>query len=192
MAGIVPAPLRAALPPTPRQSRGPFYPATKPPDSDADLVRVAGQPVPARGTVAHLFGRLLDPDGRPLGGARVEIWQCDADGHYRHPRDRGGRGGDPGFQGYGRTASDADGRFRFRTIRPVAYPGRTPHIHMTIAAADGRELTTQLYVAGEPGNAGDFLYQRLGPAAARVAAPFEPAPSVEPGALAAIYELVIA
>ena len=85
---------------TPRQPTGPFYPLELPLDSDNDLVRVAGRPRSARGVVTHVFGKVVSPDGRPLRGARVEIWQCDADGRYHHPRDRGG-GADPDFQGFG-------------------------------------------------------------------------------------------
>lgn len=181
----------AALVPTPRQSAGPFYPQTKPVDSDADLVQVAGQPRRARGIVAHVFGRVLDPAGRPIEGAAVEIWQCDADGRYHHPSDRGGRGGDPGFQGYGRTRADADGGYRFRTIRPVAYPGRTPHIHVAVATPNGRRLTTQLYVAGDVRNERDFLYRGLGAAATQVTVPFDPAPDIEPNALAASFDIVV-
>lgn len=148
---------------TPRQPAGPFYPVDLPLDQDADLVNVAGQPAPARGRVSDLYGRLLDADGRPLAGLRVEIWQCDANGRYRHPHDRGGAAPDPGFQGFGHALSDADGRYRFRTIRPVPYPGRTPHIHVAVHRPDEGAFVTQLYVAGEPGNGEDFLYRRIPP-----------------------------
>ncbi|MBX3679112.1 MAG: intradiol ring-cleavage dioxygenase [Rhodocyclaceae bacterium] len=156
----VPGLARAALP-TPRQTAGPFYPVELPLDRDNDLVHVEGQPAPARGAITDLSGRLLDSDGRPLAAMRIEIWQCDANGRYRHPRD-GGRGPiDPGFQGFGRTVSDADGRYRFLTIRPVPYPGRTPHIHVAVFPAGREPFVTQLYVADEPRNAEDFLYRSI-------------------------------
>ena len=146
----------AALTATPRQTPGPFYPATIPLDSDSDLVAVDGRPQPAAGQVTHVFGRVLDQAGRPLPGLRVEIWQCDAAGRYHHPRDRGG-GADPNFQGYGQRTVGDDGAYRFRTIRPVAYPGRAPHIHFALSGQGVERLTTQMYVAGEPLNEGDIL-----------------------------------
>lgn len=162
VAAFVAAPVlaRTALT-TPRQTAGPFYPLALPLDRDNDLVHVAGQPMPARGAIANLSGRLLDQDGRPLGGTRIEIWQCDANGRYRHPRDSGDREIDPGFQGFGQTVSDAEGRYRFLTIRPVPYPGRTPHIHVAVYPAGREPFVTQLYVAGEPRNGDDFLYRAI-------------------------------
>jgi protocatechuate 3,4-dioxygenase beta subunit len=113
---------------TPRQTEGPFYPVELPTDRDSDLVRVTGADAQAMGQVAHVMGRVLDPRGRPVPGALVEIWQCDANGRYLHPGDRGGPR-DLRFQGYGQALTEAGGGYHFRTIRPVPYPGRTPHIH---------------------------------------------------------------
>ena len=144
----LPHPTWAALTPTPRQTAGPFYPLSLPLDADADPVMVAGRAAPARGTVTHVVGRVLEPGGRAVPGARIEIWQCDALGHYHHPLDGGGA--DPNFQGYGATVADRDGFYRFRTIRPVAYPGRTPHVHFALAGPGFERFTTQMYVAGEP------------------------------------------
>ena len=90
----------------------------------------------------------------------MEIWQCDEAGHYHHPGD-GGRA-DPSFQGFGRVAVGADGQYRFRTIRPVPYGGRTPHIHFKVKLGPRELLTTQLYVAGDPHNERDGLWRRLG------------------------------
>jgi protocatechuate 3,4-dioxygenase beta subunit len=104
-----PAGALAALTPTPRQSRGPFYPDRLPLDRDNDLVRVAGREGLARGEITHLTGRVLDRSGRPLSGALVEIWQCDANGRYIHSGDVGGAPRDLGFQGYGRFETAADG-----------------------------------------------------------------------------------
>lgn len=161
---------------TPRQSAGPFYPDQLPLDDDNDLVRVAGRSEPAKGQVSDLTGRLLDRNGQPVGNTRIEIWQCDANGRYRHTRDPGRSPIDPGFQGFGRAVSDAQGRYRFRTIRPVSYPGRTPHIHVAVYPDGERPFVTQLYVADEPRNAEDFLYRRI-PVEQRglVTAAFEPA-----------------
>src|SRR3954465_5918315 len=97
----------------------------------------------------------------PLSGATVENWQCDAHGRYLHPADTGKRPRDSAFQGYGRMTSGADGAYRFRTIRPVAYPGRTPHIHFAVSPPGRRQLITQMYVAGEPQNQSDSLYTSI-------------------------------
>jgi protocatechuate 3,4-dioxygenase beta subunit len=147
--------------PTPRMTEGPFYPRRFPPDSDADLTRVAGQAKPAEGKVLEVSGQVLDRSGRPRAGARVEIWQCDARGQYHHVGEPEGSE-DPGFQGFGAVTTDAEGRYAFRTIKPVAYPGRTPHIHFTVAEGGRRRLTSQMFVEGESANERDGLYRHLG------------------------------
>lgn len=186
-------PLAAAsgLVATPRQTAGPFYPEDLPLDSDNDLLRVSGQERPAAGTPLQLFGRVLTDSGRPLPGLRVEIWQCDAFGHYHHPRDRGSA--DPAFQGYGQTLTSADGAYRFRTIRPVAYPGRTPHIHFAISGTGIERLTTQMYVAGEPLNERDGILSRIRDEAARdsVMVALAPAPDEEPEGLRGSFDIVL-
>lgn len=151
----------ALLRATPVQTAGPFYPPELPLDDDNDLTRVAGTDAVAAGHVTDLSGRVLDVNGTPLTGLRIEIWQCDANGRYRHPRDRGGHEPDPNFQGHGHTISDPEGRYRFRTIRPVPYPGRTPHIHMAVFPKGTEPFTYQLYVAGEPRNEDDFLFRQV-------------------------------
>lgn len=178
---------------TPRQSRGPFYPVELPLDSDNDLVQVAGQSELAEGTVSHLFGRITDDHGRPARGAQIEIWQCDAHGRYRHPRDRGGRALDPNFQGYGRFTTDADGRYRFRTIKPVPYPGRAPHIHVAISGPDFEPLVTQMYVEGAPENHWDFLLNSIRDPKLRqlLLVPFEPFAGLD-ATLAAHFDIVLA
>jgi protocatechuate 3,4-dioxygenase beta subunit len=179
---------------TPRQPAGPFYPdypEERPLGDDNDLTRVQGSERPAAGQITDLSGRILDRNGRPLGDLWIEIWQCDANGRYRHPRDPGDRPIDPGFQGFGYTHSDSEGRYRFRTIRPAPYPGRTPHIHFAVFPAGEPPFITRLYVAGEPRNASDFLYQRV-PEASRhlVTTEFKPSrvASVE---LAAHWDIVL-
>lgn len=147
--------------PTPRQPAGPFYPPELPLDDDNDLTTVAGANAPARGTVSDLSGHLLDSGGQPLSGLRIEIWQCDANGRYRHPHDAGDLPVDPGFQGHGHTVTEENGRYRFRTIRPVPYPGRTPHIHVAVLDRRRPLLVTQLYVAGDPRNGEDVLFNRV-------------------------------
>ncbi|HYD75082.1 protocatechuate 3,4-dioxygenase [Ramlibacter sp.] len=165
---FAPALLRAQAPrrlrPTPSQTEGPFYPVRLPADSDNDLLRSGSQQY-AKGQPASLEGTVTDVDGRPLAGATVEIWQCDEAGHYHHPGD-GGRA-DPAFQGFGRVTTGADGRYRFRTIRPAPYSGRTPHIHVKVKDGGHELLTTQLYVEGDPHNERDFLWRRLDDAGRR-------------------------
>ena len=162
----------AARQPTPRQTEGPFYPVNLPKDSDFDLLRNGSQAY-TRGQPAWVEGSVTDLQGKPVNGAQVEIWQCDEAGRYHHPGD-GGKA-DPAFQGFGRVTVDAEGRYRFRTIRPVAYGGRTPHIHVKVKLASRELLTTQLYVAGDPNNERDFLWRNLGPEGrAALTVPFQP------------------
>src|ERR1051325_2972977 len=116
----MPASAATQLPPTPRQTPGPFYPLSFPQDADNDLVHVAGHHGVAQGSITRLTGRILDPNGRPVTGARVEIWQCDANGRYHYVRDgRADRPLDDNFQGYGATTTDPSGGYQFLTIRPV-------------------------------------------------------------------------
>ena len=144
--------------PTPAQTEGPFYPVSLPKDSDFDLLR-NGTASYTRGQPAWLEGSVMDLQGKPLAGAQVEIWQCDEAGHYHHPGD--GSRADPAFQGFGRVAVGPDGHYRFRTIRPVPYGGRTPHIHVKVKLGPRELLTTQLYVAGDARNQRDFLWRSL-------------------------------
>ena len=139
---------------TPSASEGPFYPTTSMrfDDVDNDLVRIAERVERAGGEVMTLEGRVLNTDGRPIEGARVEIWQCDVNGRYLHSGDRGGRPRDAGFQGFGHDISGAQGEYRFRTIKPVPYPGRTPHIHVKLLIDGRSRLTTQFYLADHPQN----------------------------------------
>jgi protocatechuate 3,4-dioxygenase beta subunit len=149
---------------TPSQSLGPFYPRNageRPKQTDADLLTFDGDRLLSRGVPLYLTGRTLDRRGNPIGQAEVEIWQCDANAVYHHPAGGAESERDPHFQGYGRALTEADGRFHFRTIRPVPYPGRTPHIHLRIAPRSGGVLATQLYLPDEPGNARDFLFRQL-------------------------------
>jgi len=188
-----PAAAAGPLVPTPGQTEGPFYPVTIPADHDHDLVRVEGAAARAMGTVLHLTGRVLDRWGRPLREALVEIWQCDAHGVYRHPRAPLQEMADPGFQGYGRSLLGPDGAYRFRTIRPVPYPGRTPHIHVAVVVPGTGRLVSQLYVEGEPLNERDPLFRAIGDRAARerVLMRLEDGSAIEPGALATRVDLVL-
>ena len=171
---------------TPSQTEGPYYPVTLPADTDADLL-VQGSLRYAQGDATWLEGAVTDAAGRAVSGAVVEIWQCDQQGHYHHPGD-GGRA-DPAFQGFGRAPVGADGTYRFRTIRPAHYAGRTPHIHVKVKLARRELLTTQLYAEGDPHNAGDGLWRRL--SAADRAALTKPFEAVADG-LRARFDIVVA
>lgn len=194
VAGVASAPLiaQSKLVATPRQTEGPFYPVEWAGDIDNDLVIVKGEAAQAMGQITHLIGRVLDASGAPIANAMVEIWQCDANGRYRHPSDRNGQR-DAAFQGRGRTASGADGRYSFRTIRPVSYPGRTPHIHFAVIAPQGRKLITQMYVAGEAQNARDGVLQSIRDPRQRdsVIIRLEPAERLEAKALAGTFDIVL-
>jgi protocatechuate 3,4-dioxygenase, beta subunit len=178
---------------TPGQTEGPFYPVSLPADMDNDLVRVQGHRADAMGQVTHIGGRVLNKRGEPVPGAMLEIWQCDANGIYNHPRQPGLQRRDAAFQGYGRTEVAADGGYSFRTIRPVAYPGRTPHIHFKVHAPGAGQLTTQMYIAGERQNATDGLLNAIRDAAQRqsVIVRLEPAAALEAGALQGMFDIVL-
>ena len=187
--------LAAGLAATPVQTEGPFYPVAFPADSDNDLVQVRGQAAHAMGTILHLQGRVLDASGKPLSGAQVEIWQCDAQGIYDHPGQPGRERRDSAFQGYGRMLTDVQSAYIFRTLKPVAYPGRTPHIHLKVATLDGRRLTTQFYLAGDPQNERDVVYRgalRDAGSRERIEMQLDPANGLEAGAFAASMDIVIA
>lgn len=175
VAPLWPTPVLAdSHPPTPRMTEGPFYPRAFPADSDGDLTRVKGRGDVAQGEVLDVTGRIVDRSGKPRAGARIEVWQCDATGQYHHV----GQGeGDPAFQGFGAVSADAEGRYSIRTIRPVPYPGRTPHIHFAVLEGGRRRLVSQMFIEGEPGNARDGLYRYLGAEAKLVTMRLENAPA---------------
>ncbi len=148
---------------TPSATEGPFYPtkSMRFADADNDLVKIAGVVEEAGGEVIVLKGHVRDRAGRPLQGARIEIWQCDVNGRYLHTGDRSSNTPrDPAFQGFGHVVTGDDGAYAFRTIKPVPYPGRTPHIHVKVLH-NRRELTTQFYIAGHEQNARDWLFRRM-------------------------------
>ena len=165
MSGFLSSALAQSLKRTPGEIVGPFYPVLKPLDQDADLTIIAGKTGRAQGQVIHLMGRVLNVDGEPVKGARVEIWQANSQGRYTHPSDTNPAPLDPNFEGFSVQLTDAEGRYRFKTIKPGAYPAtaawmRPPHIHFEVTGRTNR-LTTQMYFPGEPLNDKDILLQGL-------------------------------
>lgn len=185
---------------TPPQIEGPFYPYTPPREIDADLVRLRTDDAPALGELVHLTGTVRSVDGQPYRDAIVELWQADARGKYRHPAEAATPPRDPKFQGYGRTATDGSGGFKFRTIRPPAYlidPAtdyrRAPHFHIAVSTRGVRRLTTQLYIAGEPLNETDrWLHMVADPAQrASLIRPMQDGAAIERGAQLLQYDIVV-
>jgi len=180
---------------TPSQTEGPFYPtgAARPSDRDADLLILSGRPGQAAGDTIYVKGRVSTLDGAAISGAEVQIWQANAKGVYNHPSD----GNDPTFQGFGAVATDAEGRYRFRTLRPAGYGSmffrRPPHIHFKVLIRGRPVLTTQMYFADEAGNSRDGILNSVDNAAARAAliVPFRPSPAIEPGSQSGSFDIVI-
>ena len=189
----VPGAYAQALVETPRQTEGPFYPDRLPLDSDNDLVRVSDRLTPAVGEVTHLSGRVLDRNGAPLRNMTVEIWQVDNHGAYLHSRTNNASQRDQNFQGFGRFETASSGEYRFRTIKPVPYPGRTPHIHVKVKRGDREVLTTQCYIKGHPQNERDGVLRGIGDPRARdsVIVDFAPLPGSRAGELAARFDIVL-
>ena len=140
---------------TPSRTEGPFYPDKLPLDTDNDLIIVSNSITPAVGEITHLSGRVLTASGSPIRGVTIEIWQCDANQVYLHTGDSSSKSNqqDKNFQGFGRFTTGSTGEYRFRTIKPVPYPGRpAPHIHFKVKKGDRELLTSQINIAGHPGN----------------------------------------
>lgn len=149
---------QTTLAPTPSMTEGPFYPESFTAEPVTRLVRgpLMGKPV-----LLALEGRVTDRFGKPVEGARVEIWQCDGLGHYTHSRDGTKDDRDANFAGFGWMRTGADGSYAFATIRPLPYPGRTPHIHVAVKAQKFRGLITQMFVDGVAQNQRDGIYRAL-------------------------------
>lgn len=180
---------------TPSQTEGPFYPNKLPLDTDNDLLVINDGITPGIGEITHLTGKVLDAKGNPLKNAVVEIWQCDANGVYLHTGDSDKKKDkqDKNFQGFGRFVTGSTGEYYFRTIKPVPYPGRTPHIHFKVKQGRKDLLTTQLYVKGHEGNEKDFIWKgtKEGKLRDSITVDFEKVKGSKTGELSANFVVVL-
>lgn len=189
---------------TPRQTSGPFYPLYDQLDKDVDLTQLVGHDEPASGLVIRVQGQVLDEHCKPVVGALVDLWQADSNGRYSHPGDPNPARRDPDFQGWGQAVTDAEGRYSFKTVKPAAYPlefldgrpderagYRTPHIHFRVSKRGYRELTTQMYFAGEALNDADIVLRRV-PAAERARVVISPTVTAPKGSPVFRFDVTIA
>jgi protocatechuate 3,4-dioxygenase beta subunit len=189
---FVPGVFAEKLMQTPSQTEGPFYPDKMPLDTDNDLLIINDSITPAVGTVTHLSGRILDRRGDPIRNATVEIWQVDNNASYLHTKSDNYAKRDRNFQGFGRFETGSTGEYRFRTIKPIVYPGRqAPHIHFMVKLKGRDKFTTQCYIKGHPGNAVEFVLKAT-PARLRDALIVDFTPMSSPiGELAAKFDIVL-
>lgn len=177
---------------TPSVGEGPFFPDELPRDTDNDLLILNDGITPAVGTITHVSGRVLSQAGEPLRNALVELWQADSRGSYLHSDGASDEGRDANFQGYGRFLTGSRGEYCFRTIHPVPYRGRAPHLHVAVSHGGKRQLTTQLGVAGYAGNDRDGVFRGLDAGArARLMVAYAPVPGSKLGELAGQHDLVL-
>jgi protocatechuate 3,4-dioxygenase beta subunit len=178
---------------TPRMTEGPFYPDRLPLDTDNDLIIINDSITPAVGEITHLSGRVLSESGEPIRNATVEIWQVDSHGAYLHSGTTNRESRDKNFQGFGRFTTASTGEYYFRTVKPVPYPGRTPHIHVKVKRGGRELLTTQLFINGHPQNRGDGIFRGIGDPLLQelVLVDFKPLPDSKIGELTARFDIVI-
>jgi protocatechuate 3,4-dioxygenase, beta subunit len=143
------------LPRTPGQILGPFYPLGEL-SQNSDLTRLPGRSGRADGQILNVMGRVLNLSGEPVRIAKVEVWQANTYERYTHPSDPNPAPLDPNFEGAAILTTDSEGRYRFKTIKPAAYPTgpntmRPAHIHFQVTGRQDR-LVTQMYFEGDPFN----------------------------------------
>ena len=178
---------------TPQQTEGPFYPDHLPLDTDNDLLVINDSLTPAVGEVTYVSGRILSPANEPIRNAVVEIWQCDQNGAYLHTKTGNRDKRDANFQGFGRFVTGSRGEYLFRTIKPVPYPGRSPHIHYAVKMKGREKWTTQCYIKGHPGNEKDGVWRGIKDEKQResVTIDFNPLQGSKAGELAANFDIVM-
>ena len=190
---LVPGAFAEQLTLTPRQTEGPFYPDKLPLDTDNDLLVINDGINPAVGEITWLSGRVMSQSGEPIRNAVVEIWQVDNHGAYLHSGTDNKAKRDKNFQGFGRFLTGSSGEYLFRTIKPVPYPGRTPHIHFAVKMRGRDKFTTQCYIKGEPGNDRDGILRGIKDPKVRdsIIVPFSPVQNSKIGELAARFDIVL-
>ena len=186
----------ATLAITPPQIVGPFYPVSERPDLAIDLARPDGSTAEAQGQLIQIRGRVLTRLGKPVPHARIDIWQANAAGKYRHPSDINPAPLDPNFKGFARFTADAFGGYSFRTIKPGCYPTaegdiRPPHIHLSVEGRYDR-LVTQLYFAGEAENENDRWLNAAPHPERLIVTLQQPTSNLDPGVLLAHFDIVLA
>lgn len=193
LAWHVPGAFADELSRTPPQTEGPYYPDKLPLDTDNDLIVINDSLTPAVGEITHLTGQILDARGEPVRNALVEIWQCDSNGAYLHSGTTNRERRDGNFQGFGRFLTGSSGEYYFRTIKPVPYPGRTPHIHFMVKHPRAEKFTTQCYIKDHPQNERDFVLRGVGDAQQResLLVDFKPIEGSRVGELQARFDIVL-
>ena len=186
------------LAPSLTEVSGPVLPETPVGDTDNDLTaQHDGEPLGERIVV---YGRVRETNGHPVPDTLVEVWQCNAAGRYRHQNDRHPAPLDPNFTGVGRCLTDREGRFRFVTVKPGAYPWRNhpnawrpAHIHFSIfGRAFTQRLVTQMYFPGDPLFAQDPIFNSAGGDRDRLVAAFDLDRTQPEWALAYRWDVVLA
>jgi protocatechuate 3,4-dioxygenase beta subunit len=196
-------PERETCPTTPPQTEGPYYPPQTQiqaqADTDNDLTQIKGEAGKPKGQILYVMGRVRDSQCRPIEGAVVEIWQASENGRYRHPRDSDNpQPLDPHFQYWGKSVTDKEGRYSFKTIKPRAYsigPGRMrpSHIHFKVSHPSVHDFITQMYFVGDPYQDKDGILNNL-PRAQRdlIIVPMEqPTPEYEQDSKIARFDLTL-
>jgi protocatechuate 3,4-dioxygenase beta subunit len=178
---------------TPQLTEGPYYPDRLPLDTDNDLVIINNNITPAVGQITHLSGRVLDANGSPIKDAIVEIWQSDTHGAYIHSQSPNRASLDGNFQGFGKFLTASTGEYRFRTIKPGLYDGRTRHIHFKVKKSGQELLTSQIFFNGEPLNRNDMVLSDIRDPFDRelVIADFKAVPDSKTGDIAARFDIVV-
>jgi protocatechuate 3,4-dioxygenase beta subunit len=196
MSGAVSSVFAQALKRTPGEILGPFYPVLRSADKATDLTTIPGKPGRAAGQVIYAMGQVLTVGGQPVKGARVELWQANTHGRYTHPSDTNPAPLDPNFEGFAIQDTDAEGRYRFKTIKPGAYPAtanwmRPPHLHFEVTGKINRVIT-QMYFPGEPLNDKDLLLQNIrANKDSLIAKVLPPTSDVEPDSLIVVWDIVL-
>ena len=185
-----------ALKRTPGEILGPFYPVIRSVEKTADLTTLPGKPGRAAGQLMYVMGRVLNAQGQPLKGVRVELWQANTHGRYTHPSDTNPAPLDPSFEGFAMQDTDAEGRYRFKTIKPGAYPAtptwmRPPHLHFEVTGKINR-MITQMYFPGEALNDKDLLLQNVrANKEGLIAKVVPPTSDVEPDSRIVVWDIVL-